>query len=87
MTLRMYADRKKWPLDQTRVHLSHAKVHAKDCEDCEQRDGRIDRFERELKIDGDLTDEQLERITEIADRCPVHRTLHGDIHVQTRLRR
>jgi len=87
MTIRMYADHKKLPVDSVTVSVRHDKIHAKDCEDCEQRDGRIDRFERELKIDGDLTDEQLERITEIADRCPVHRTLHGDIHVQTRLRR
>ncbi len=87
MTIRMYADHKKLPVDSVTVSVSHDKIHAKDCEDCEQRDGRIDRFERELRVEGDLTDEQLERITEIADRCPVHRTLHGDIHVQTRLRR
>jgi len=87
MTIRMYADRKKLPLDSVTVSVRHDKIHAKDCEECEQRDGRIDRFERELTVDGDLTDEQLERITEIADRCPVHRTLHGEIQVQTRLRR
>jgi putative redox protein len=87
MTIRMYADHKKLPVDSVTVSVSHDKIHAKDCEDCEQRDGRIDRFERELRVDGDLTEEQLERITEIADRCPVHRTLHGHIQVQTRLRR
>lgn len=87
MTIRMYADHKKLPVDSVTVSVSHDKIHAKDCEDCEQRDGRIDRFERELRVDGDLTEEQLERITEIADRCPVHRTLHGQIQVQTRLRR
>ncbi len=86
MTIRMYADHKKLPVDAVTVSVRHDKIHAKDCENCEQEDGRIDRFRRELTLDGDLTDEQRQRILEIADRCPVHKTLHGDVHVQTRLR-
>jgi len=87
MTIRMYADHKKLPVESVTVSVRHDKIHAKDCEDCEQRDGRIDRFDRELRVEGDLTDEQLERIVEIADRCPVHRTLHGEVKVHTKLRR
>jgi putative redox protein len=83
MTLRMYADRKGWPLDEVRVRLSHRKVHAKDCEDCESTTGRIEEITRELQLEGDLDAEQRERLVEIADRCPVHRTLEGEIKVRT----
>lgn len=81
MTLRMYADHKDLPLDETVVHLSHEKMHAKDCDECESEDGKIDRIERTIEIHGNLTDEQRDRMMEIADKCPVHRTLHGEIHV------
>jgi uncharacterized OsmC-like protein/pimeloyl-ACP methyl ester carboxylesterase len=86
MTIRMYADHKKLPVDSVTVSVRHDKIHAKDCEDCEQEDGKIDHFRRELSVEGDLTDEQRQRILQIADRCPVHKTLHGDVHVQTRLK-
>lgn len=88
MTLRMYADRKKWPLESATVHLQHAKVHARDCAHCEDEDmskGKIDQIERQIELDGDLDDAQRERLLQIADRCPVHRTLHGHIDVVTRL--
>jgi uncharacterized OsmC-like protein/alpha/beta superfamily hydrolase len=85
MTLRMYADRKEWPLTGITVRLNHEKIHVKDCESCESESGKIDFIEREIELEGDLTDEQRIRLLEIADRCPVHRTLHGEVNVVTRL--
>ncbi len=83
MTMRMYARRKKWPLDQAQVTLSHEKVHAEDCADCEHKDRKIDRIERRIRLDGQLDDSQRSKLLEIADKCPVHRTLHGEIRVVT----
>jgi len=83
MTLRMYADRKGWPLETTTVRLSHRKVHAEDCRDCESESGKVDRIHREVEVTGDLTDKQRDRLLEIADKCPVHRTLHGEVKVDT----
>ncbi len=85
MTLRMYAAHKGLDLESATVSVQHGKVHAKDCADCETEDGKVDEFLRELSIEGDLTDEQKQRLVEIADRCPVHRTLHGEVKVRTRL--
>jgi putative redox protein len=85
MTLRMYANRKAWPLERVSVELRHRKIHAKDCEDCETEAGVIDVIKREIRIDGDLDEAQKKRLLEIADRCPVHRTLHGEIKVDTNL--
>ena len=85
MTLRLYADRKGWPLDQAVAHLSHAKVHAKDCEASEtEGEARIDCIERSIDLRGNLSDEQRARLREIADRCPVHRTLTGEISIVTK---
>ncbi len=85
MTLRMYADRKGWPLEEVRVHLDHGKVHEQDCENCENENAKIDQIEREIELFGDLNDEQRQKLLEIADKCPVHRTLHGEIRVITKL--
>ena len=83
MTMRMYANRKKWPLKHVKVTLTHAKDYADDCEHCEE--GRkVDIFEREIEITGDLDDTQRARLLEIADRCPVHRTLHEPVVIRTR---
>ncbi len=85
MTLRMYAERKGWPLDHVEVDLRHAKVHASDCAECEGREGRVDRIERVVKIVGPGLDaEQRTRLLEIADRCPVHRTLEASPVIVTR---
>ncbi len=86
MTLRMYADRKEWPLDETIVRLSHEKVHAEDCENCDTEQGQVDRITREIEIRGRLSDDQRERLFEIANKCPVHRTLLGDVDVHSSLR-
>lgn len=82
MTLKMYAGRKKWDLQEVYVHLRHGKVHAEDCATCDEGTGsRIDRFERSIELHGNLDDAQRKRLMEIADRCPVHRTLHGAVEV------
>ena len=83
MTLRMYADRKQWPLEKVTVELRHDKIHATDCEDCETVEGKVDRITRAIEITGDLDLEQRARLIEIANRCPVHRTLEGEIKVET----
>ncbi len=85
ITLRMYADRKKWPLEGITVRLKHDKIHATDCEACETESGKVDQIEREITLEGDLNKEQRGRLLEIADKCPVHRTLHSEIEVKTRL--
>lgn len=85
MTVRMYANHKKLPLEKVSVKLSHSRIHAEDCEHCETKDGKIDRIESELVLEGDLTAEQRQRVLEISNKCPVHRTLHSEIDVQTRL--
>jgi putative redox protein len=85
MTLRMYADRKKWPLDGVKVHLSHYKEEVPDDSLPEGKTKRIDVIERAIEIEGDLDQSQRERLLEIANRCPVHRTLHSEIDVRSSL--
>lgn len=85
MTLRMYADRKGWPLESVTVRLSHTKTHARDCADCETEHGFIDEITREIDVIGELDDTQRTRLLEIAARCPVHKTLHGEVVVHDRL--
>jgi putative redox protein len=83
MTVRMYAQRKNWPLRSTTVTLTHSKIHAADCESCETTSGRVDHIVREVRFDGDLDAAQRARLLEIANKCPVHRTLHSEVVVQT----
>jgi putative redox protein len=83
MTIRMYADRKKWPLENVAVRLSHEKIHADDCADCEATNGKIDVISQEIELSGDLSEEQRTRLMEIADRCPVHKTLHSEVKIRT----
>jgi len=85
MTLRMYANRKQWPLQDVLIDLQHERIHATDCEDCAQTDGKIDRITRHIKFVGDLDEAQISRLTEIADRCPVHRTLENNPVIDTKL--
>jgi uncharacterized OsmC-like protein/fermentation-respiration switch protein FrsA (DUF1100 family) len=86
MTVRLYAERKQWPLARVTVDLKHDKVHAADCTECDSRDARIDRIERALTLEGNLDEAQRARLLEIADRCPVHRTLHSTVRIDTKLR-
>jgi putative redox protein len=85
MTVRMYAARKGWPLDRVIVRLRHRKIHAEDCADCETKTGKLDEIEREIAFEGALGDEQRARLLEIADRCPVHRTLTHEIKIRSTL--
>jgi len=85
MTLNMYAKHKKLAVEQVSVNVKHDRIHAKDCADCERTDGKIDRLHRQITILGKLTTEQRQRMLEIADRCPVHRTLENEIKVDSRL--
>ena len=84
MTLRLYADRKKWPLERVTVQLRHDKIHASDCEACETGEGRIDMIEREILMEGPLDAPQRAKLLEMADRCPVHRTLHAEVLITTK---
>ena len=85
MTMRMYAERKKWPMDRARVTLRHNKIHAEDCETCETEEGKVDQFDVEIAIEGDLSDEQRQKIYEISNRCPVHQTLINEVSVVSKL--
>ena len=85
MTVQMYARRKGWEVKNIEVHTSYSKDHAHDCEHCESDAAKIDTFHREIKLTGNLEEKQVKRILEIADKCPVHRTLHSETQVITRL--
>jgi putative redox protein len=85
MTVQMYAARKRWPLEEASVRLKHSKIHAEDEERCESGQARLDRLERELTLTGPLDDAQRARLLEIANRCPVHRTLSAGVVVETDL--
>jgi uncharacterized OsmC-like protein/fermentation-respiration switch protein FrsA (DUF1100 family) len=84
MTMRLYADRKSFPLDRATVTLSHSKIYAKDCAECETKDGMLDEIKVAIGLEGPLDDDQRKRIIEIADKCPVHRTLTSEIRIVTR---
>jgi len=83
MTLRLYAERKALPLDRVTVRLRHFRIHAVDCENCETKEGMLDRIERAITLAGNLNDEQRKRLLEIADKCPVHRTLTSEVEIRT----
>ncbi|MFI5614527.1 OsmC family protein [Amycolatopsis sp. NPDC051903] len=85
ITLRMYADRKNIPLANVNIRLKHDRIHARDCERCDTEVGMVSRITREIELEGDLDDEQRAKLLEIADKCPVHRTLEHQIDVQTKL--
>jgi uncharacterized OsmC-like protein len=85
MTIALYARRKGWPLTNVSVRLTHEKIHAADCAECETREGKLDRIEREITLEGDLDDTQRARMLEIAEKCPVHRTLVSEIDIRSRL--
>jgi uncharacterized OsmC-like protein len=85
ITLTAYARHKEWPLESVTVVLTHRKIHADDCADCETKEGKVDRIERAIELGGPLSEEQRARLLEIAQRCPVHRTLTAEINIQTRI--
>ncbi|MEX0994416.1 MAG: OsmC family protein [Balneolaceae bacterium] len=85
VTLRMYADRKEWPLEDIYMELRHYRDHAKDCEDCEDPKAKIDKIDKEIIVKGELTDEQVGRLLEISNKCPVYRTLTGDIEIHSNI--
>ena len=85
MTLRMYADRKQWPLQGVQVRLDHSRIHAEDCAACDTKEGMVDQIDAEISLIGDLADSQRRRLMEIAELCPVHRTLLGDIQIRLSL--
>jgi len=85
MTIALYARRKRWPLDEVIVRLRHSRVHAEDCADCERKAGMLDVIDREISLSGKLSEEQRAQLRDIADRCPVHRTLTSEIKIRTRL--
>jgi putative redox protein len=85
MTVRMYAERKGWPLERVRVTLQHKRIHAEDCAECETTKGWISHIDRTIELTGDLDDTQRQRLLGIADRCPVHQTLTSEIDISTAL--
>lgn len=87
MTVKMYARRKDWPLDDLFLELKHNKHHDEDCKNCEKSSSKIDVIEKELIVEGDLSDEQLDKLLDISKKCPVHRTLLSDINIESSVTR
>ena len=85
MTVAFYARRKEWPLQSVTVRLRHSRIHAVDCENCETKEGRLDRIDVAIEITGELSEEQRKRLVEIAEKCPVHRTLTSEVDIRTRI--
>ena len=85
MTVSLYARRRQWPLDAVTVRLRHSKIHAIDCAECDTKSGMLDGIERDVELHGDLTTEQRAQLIEMANRCPVHKTLTSEINIRTRL--
>ena len=85
MTLRLYAQRKQWDLRRVTVRLQHSRIHAEDCAECETNQGYLDHINREIEVSGNLDEAQKRRLLEIAEHCPVHRTLKSEINIRTSL--
>jgi len=85
MTIAMYAKRKKLPLEDVTVRLKHSRIHAADCADCDTKEGMLEKIEREIVLTGALTEEERARLLQIANKCPVHRTLTSEIKIESRL--
>lgn len=83
MTVRMYANRKDWPLERIRVTLRHSRIHAEDCADCETKKGWVNQIDLDIELTGELDDTQRQRLLQIAERCPVHQTLTSEVHITT----
>ena len=83
ITLRMYAQRKEWPLTGIHVEVRHARIYATDCEECETKEGMLDQLDRDITLEGPLDDAQRARLIEIANKCPVHRTLTREVRIRT----
>jgi putative redox protein len=83
MTIGLYARKRGWLLEKITVSLHHAKIHAKDCDDCETKEGRVDRIWLDIHLDGALSDEQRAKLMEIAEKCPVHQTLTSEINIKS----
>lgn len=86
MTIQMYVRRKKWPLKNVETHVNHHKSHAEDCDNCERNTAKVDVFDREISLEGNLNEEQTQRVLEIADKCPVHRTLSNKLKITTKMK-
>ena len=84
MTIGLYARKRRWPLEKITVSLRPSRIHAADCEECETKEGKIDRIELDIQLTGSLTDEQRAKLIEIAGKCPVHQTLTSEINIKTR---
>lgn len=84
MTIRMYASRKQWPLSHVSINLHHERSYNRDCQHCDEAPQQIDYLNREISLEGDLSDEQRDKLLEIADKCPVHKTLHSHLVVNTK---
>jgi len=85
MTIALYARRKGWPLSEVTVRLHHSRIHAEDCAECETKQGLLDRIDTEITVAGEFTEEQRAKLLEIANKCPVHRTLRSEINIRTTL--
>jgi uncharacterized OsmC-like protein len=85
MTLALYARKKQWPLESVEVRLRHSKVHATDCDECETKEGKLDRIDTDIVLTGRLDGDQRARLLEMAQKCPVHRTLTSEINIRSRL--
>lgn len=83
ITMKMYADRKNWPVEDIYIEMRHYKDHAKDCEDSKDPKAKIDKIDKDIFVKGDLTQEQLDRLKEISNKCPVHKTLLSDIEISS----